>query len=297
MQGVVFLGDRKLEFMDFPDPKPGPDEVVLEIKASGMCGSDLKFYRSTGGASALGLGGDGSPVIAGHEPCGDVVEIGKSVDRRHAQVGQRVMVHHYKGCGVCSHCEDGWGQLCREGIVVYGATGLGKTHLLQGAALRALSDQQSSMYIDCCNALPEHVLESIEQLNWISIDNVDAIHDNQHDLVFDLYNRAKQAKVTMLVSGSDLPSELDVMKDLKTRLGLASIFQLQPLDDELTMSVLNNQMIDRNLSIDSKVYEYLFKYYSRDVKILLAAMDDLDKASLQAKQSITIPFVKKILNV
>ena len=182
-------------------------------------------------------------------------------------------------------------------IYVYGASGLGKTHLLQGAALRALSDQQSAMYIDCHNALPEHVLESIEQLNWICIDNVDAINDNQHDLVFDLYNRAKQAKVTMLVSGSDLPSKLGVMKDLKTRLGLATIFQLQPLDDELTMSVLNNRMNDRNLSIDSKVYEYLFKYYSRDVKILLAAMDDLDKASLQAKQSITIPFVKKTLNV
>ena len=182
-------------------------------------------------------------------------------------------------------------------IYVYGATGLGKTHLLQGAALRALSDQHSAMYIDCYNSLPVHVLESIEQLNWISIDNIDAINDNQKDLFFDLYNRAKQAKVTMLISGSDLPSELSVMKDLKTRLGLATIFQLQPLDDELTMSVLSNQMIARNLSIDSKVYEYLFKYYSRDVKVLLMAMDDLDKASLQAKQGITIPFVKKTLRL
>jgi len=182
-------------------------------------------------------------------------------------------------------------------IYVYGSTGLGKTHLLQGAALRSLSDQQSAMYIDCDNSLPEHVLESIEQLNWISIDNIDAINDNQQDLFFDLYNRAKQAKVTMIISGSDLPSELGVMKDLKTRLGLATIFQLQPLDDELTMLVLNNQMSDRNLSIDSKVYEYLFKYYSRDVKVLLTAIDDLDKVSLQAKQSITIPFVKKILRL
>jgi len=180
-------------------------------------------------------------------------------------------------------------------IYVYGTTGLGKTHLLQGAALRALSEQQSAMYIDCFNPLPGHVLESIEQLNWISIDNVDVIHENQHDLFFDLYNRAKQAKVTMLISGSGLPSELIVMKDLKTRLGLATIFQLEELDDKLTMSVLNNQMSDRNLSIDSKVYEYLFKYYSRDVKVLLKAMDDLDKASLQAKQSITIPFVRKTL--
>jgi len=182
-------------------------------------------------------------------------------------------------------------------IYVYGPTGLGKTHLLQGAALMALSDQQTAIYIDCNNSLPEHVMDSIEHLNWISIDNVDEINHNQQDLVFDLYNRAKQAKVTMLISGSDLPSELGVMKDLKTRLGLATIFQLQPLDDELTMLVLNNQMIDRNLTIDSKVYEYLFKYYSRDVKILLTAMDNLDTASLQAKQSITIPFVKKTLNL
>ena len=50
MKGVVFPGDRKVELRDFPDPTPGPGEVVLEIKASGMCGSDLKFYRAAGGA-------------------------------------------------------------------------------------------------------------------------------------------------------------------------------------------------------------------------------------------------------
>ena len=47
MQGVVFLGDRKLELREFPDPTPGPRDVVLEIKASGMCGSDLHIYRAT----------------------------------------------------------------------------------------------------------------------------------------------------------------------------------------------------------------------------------------------------------
>jgi threonine dehydrogenase-like Zn-dependent dehydrogenase len=46
MKGVVFVGDRKLELRDFPDPTPGPRDVVLEIKASGMCGSDLHVYRA-----------------------------------------------------------------------------------------------------------------------------------------------------------------------------------------------------------------------------------------------------------
>ncbi len=125
MRGVVFLGGRKLEFQDFPDPAPGLGEVVLEIKASGMCGSDLKFYRIVGGAQALGLGGDGSPVIGGHEPCGVVAEVGPGVAPAEAKVGDRVMDHHYLGCGTCKHCLDGWSQLCPEGFLVYGATAHG----------------------------------------------------------------------------------------------------------------------------------------------------------------------------
>jgi threonine dehydrogenase-like Zn-dependent dehydrogenase len=123
MRGIVFLGNRKLEIREFPDPTPGAGEVVLEMKASGMCGSDLHPYRSAGNAAAsLGLGG-GGPVIAGHEPCGVVAAVGEGVDR--ALVGRRVMNHHYKGCGTCRHCRVGWSQLCRSGITVYGMTGHG----------------------------------------------------------------------------------------------------------------------------------------------------------------------------
>jgi threonine dehydrogenase-like Zn-dependent dehydrogenase len=46
MKGVVFLGDRKLELRDFPDPTPGPRDAIREIKASGPCGSDLHNYRA-----------------------------------------------------------------------------------------------------------------------------------------------------------------------------------------------------------------------------------------------------------
>ena len=106
MKAVVFLGDRKIDFMEFPDPTPGPGEAVIEIKASGMCGSDLKMYRAKGGAAALGLVGDGSPLVAGHEPCGVIVAVGEGVPVALAKVGDRVMDHHYSGCGVCKHCRD-----------------------------------------------------------------------------------------------------------------------------------------------------------------------------------------------
>jgi threonine dehydrogenase-like Zn-dependent dehydrogenase len=128
MKAAVFVGDRALEFQEFPDPTPGPGEVVLEIKASGMCGSDLKFYRAPAGgagAAALGLGANTGPVIAGHEPCGVVAAIGDGVGKREATIGDRVMVHHYKGCGVCNHCRVGWSQMCDDTFVVYGVTGHG----------------------------------------------------------------------------------------------------------------------------------------------------------------------------
>ena len=128
MRGVVFLGERELELKQFPDPTPGPGEVVLQIKASGMCGSDLKFYRPNlaEATKALGLGELSEPIIAGHEPCGVVVARGAGVEEAMAPDGARVMVHHYKGCGRCEHCRVGWQQLCQEtGIIVYGATGDG----------------------------------------------------------------------------------------------------------------------------------------------------------------------------
>ena len=126
MKGVVLAGDRKVEILDFPDPSPGPGEVVLEIKSSGMCGSDLKYYRAVGGAASLGFKMPDGPLIAGHEPCGVVVAVGQGVPEKQARVGKRVMQHHYRGCGVCPHCSTGWQQLCVEGVAeVYGATGHG----------------------------------------------------------------------------------------------------------------------------------------------------------------------------
>src|SRR6185436_3262746 len=76
-------------------------------------------------AASLGLGGSGKRVIAGHEPCGVIAAVGPGVSEAEARVGQRVMNHHYAGCGRCKHCRVGWSQLCASGITVFGVTGDG----------------------------------------------------------------------------------------------------------------------------------------------------------------------------
>ena len=106
MRGVVFLGDRRAEVRDFPDPEPGPDEVVVQLKVSGLCGSDLHSYRQTAEQRA------GQDTIPGHEPSGIVASVGAAVNT--VQVGDRVSVFHYRGCGHCKHCLAGNIQWCAE---------------------------------------------------------------------------------------------------------------------------------------------------------------------------------------
>jgi threonine dehydrogenase-like Zn-dependent dehydrogenase len=128
MRGVVFTGEKDLEIMTFPDPTPGPGEVVLDMKASGMCGSDLHQYRRPKGVerNATGLPANPNPVIAGHEPCGVIVAVGSGVPAGLATVGDRMMCHHYQGCGQCGHCRSGWQQLCQEvPVKVYGSNAHG----------------------------------------------------------------------------------------------------------------------------------------------------------------------------
>src|SRR5882724_534487 len=127
MKGVVFLGDRKLELREFPDPTAGPRDVILEIKASGMCGSDLHNYRAPANPGGAVTGGirRAAGMIAGHEPCGVVAAVGSGVTEKEARIGQRVMDHHYDGCGTCKHCRAGWTQMCLAGTVVYGSGGHG----------------------------------------------------------------------------------------------------------------------------------------------------------------------------
>src|ERR1700730_6472113 len=99
MRGVVFTGERGLELMPFPDPTPDAHDVVIEMKASGMCGSDLHQYRRPKGQTqATGIPTGDGPVIAGHEPCGVVVAAGAAVDAKEERGGTRVIRHHSQVC-------------------------------------------------------------------------------------------------------------------------------------------------------------------------------------------------------
>ncbi|HTP35491.1 MAG TPA: zinc-binding dehydrogenase [Candidatus Acidoferrales bacterium] len=103
MKGAYLPGNSTVELKEAAVPTPGHGEVLLRMKASTICGSDIRcIYHEHLGKGPEGYQG----VIAGHEPCGQIVKSGPGC-RRFAE-GDRVIVYHISGCGVCNDCRRGY---------------------------------------------------------------------------------------------------------------------------------------------------------------------------------------------
>ena len=106
MTAVYLPGNRQVDVRRVRVPEPGPDEVLVEIKASCICRSDLSLYY---GNAVVG-GKAAGHCITGHEPAGVVVKIGEAVTG--FQEGDNVSIYLAIGCGLCAHCRQGNHHLC-----------------------------------------------------------------------------------------------------------------------------------------------------------------------------------------
>ncbi len=108
--GNAIWRNPKLEVRDWPDPHPGPKEVLLAIQACGVCGSDMHFYETDDESYILYPGLTRFPTILGHEFSGKVVEVGKEVTQLEA--GDMVTVEEMIWCGRCIPCRNGYPNHC-----------------------------------------------------------------------------------------------------------------------------------------------------------------------------------------
>ncbi len=103
MKGAYLPGNSKVVLKDIPVPEPGHGEVLIKTKSSTICGSDIRaIYHKH-----LGKGPEGyNNVVAGHEPSGQIVKCGPGLKR--FKEGDRVVIYHISGCGVCNDCRRGF---------------------------------------------------------------------------------------------------------------------------------------------------------------------------------------------
>jgi threonine dehydrogenase-like Zn-dependent dehydrogenase len=110
MKGLTLPGNSTVQFQDFDVPTPAHGQVLVKMKASSICGSDIRaIYRAH-----LGKGPEGYQpgTIAGHEPAGQVVKVGPGC--KALKPGDRVAVYHISGCGVCEDCRHGYMISCHS---------------------------------------------------------------------------------------------------------------------------------------------------------------------------------------
>ncbi|MAC79038.1 MAG: zinc-binding dehydrogenase [Rhodobacteraceae bacterium] len=133
MRAILFTGRNELDLTDLPDPRPGPGEVVVQVRSSGICHTDIEVLRGNYGTSAF-------PVVPGHEYAGVVTEIGKGVDT--IAPGDAVVVDPNIECGACPACRRGWAHLC-TGLQAYGVTrhgGFAEQSVVKASAVHPIGD-------------------------------------------------------------------------------------------------------------------------------------------------------------
>ncbi|MFN7921964.1 MAG: alcohol dehydrogenase catalytic domain-containing protein [Bryobacteraceae bacterium] len=115
MRTVELVEQRKLEVMERPEPAgPEAGEVLVRLKAVGLCGSDLHWYEDGGIGSTSAI----YPMILGHEPVGEVVAIGQGVTSH--KEGDKVAIEPSITCGHCEFCRSGRPNNCPECIFMGG---------------------------------------------------------------------------------------------------------------------------------------------------------------------------------
>ena len=116
MKALVYEGPWQLPVRDVSDPQPKPGEVVVTVKAVGVCGSDVHGYTGSTGRRI-------PPMIMGHEFTGIVTAVGEGVQDQ--KVGERVVVQPLTTCGVCANCRAGMTNVCtnRTGLGMWDVDG------------------------------------------------------------------------------------------------------------------------------------------------------------------------------
>ena len=114
MKSAVFYGKHDLRVENSPMPKVGPEDILIQVKACGICGTDVHIYEGDKGAAEVT-----PPTILGHEFSGVIAEVGSNVTKY--KIGDRVCIDPNCYCGKCDFCRNGIAHYCTD-MIGYGTT-------------------------------------------------------------------------------------------------------------------------------------------------------------------------------
>ena len=185
---------------------------------------------------------------------------------------------------------------------IWGAPGLGKTHLLKGLASHALAQGWHVLWLDD-GGFQSWECSIAEAPTLVLMDDCDSLDAQQQHWAFNLFIESAAAQsapehgpaMAIVAAGRVPPTDLSVRDDLRTRLGWGLIFGLQALDDDGVKSALEQEARRRGLRLHEGVLPYLLNHFSRDQGYLMRLLDQLDRFALAEQRVVTVPLLKQML--
>ena len=192
-KSAVWLGEKQIKVIEKPIPAPGPGEILLKVKAAGICGTDLHILSGKHPQAR-------PPLVPGHEFAGLVVNVGEGVDKN--LIGSRVGSDSYVGCGECIYCLTKRTQLCIKGTTELGINidGGWSEYVVVPAGNIYMLPENVDFFIAGAGCILNCPIAAIEKVRVNHGDFVFIIGDGPSSLVMIQLARLKGAS-TVIVAG------------------------------------------------------------------------------------------------
>ena len=182
--------------------------------------------------------------------------------------------------------------LAEPGIVVWGAAGVGKSHLL-AAVVEAAARRGRAAHALASPAQADPSLATDQAL--VAVDDVHLADAAGAARLFSLYNALRERRGTLVAASALPPARLAMRDDARTRLAWGLVFEIVPLADDDKPAALAAYARSRGFALGDDVILYLLAHGRRDMGALVAALAALDRASLAQKRPVTVPLVREWL--
>jgi DnaA-homolog protein len=183
---------------------------------------------------------------------------------------------------------------------LWGASGVGKSHLLQACCAEAVTQQRRALYLPLSQlaSLGTEALEAWQGADLLALDELDRII-GQRDwerALFALYRDAEERGAAVIAGAERPPLELPfALADLRSRFAAALLLPLHALDDAGQREALRRRAQARGLELPAATARFLQRRFRRELPTLYTLLDTLDEAALQAQRRLTVPFIRQVL--
>ena len=142
-----------------------------------------------------------------------------------------------------------------------------------------------------------HLSSVVKKNNILVIEDIESMNDIEQIQAFSIFNNCKENGKKLFITGSNSPNNMGLRSDLASRLSWGIVYQIKALSDNEKKLALLNHSKQKGMSSNVKVIEYCMKNLKRDLHYLIATLDALDNWSLKTKKPMTIPLLKKLLEI